>query len=641
MTHDHDPLRLAPPAKTLETVTDCPPFSSPFSNSKGGRWEGEMILKTLAIFCGFLSIIASVWIVVEVLKEPSKRSNVYHRLLCGMSLWDGIVSAAMFLSTWPMPTGGEDEDNTVWAIGNELTCLIQGTFVQFSIAPPIYNFCLALYYMLVVKYKYSEKQVKKIEPYMHALPNMVGIGTALFGLFHGIYGSALLWCWIEPDDTQFRWEMYYIPLWIVIILITTIMIVVYRTVERREMKLILGVGDTTTTTGNAAAAAAAAAAVTNNATNRMSLTSQGSERSFVVQQQQQQQHHNAFDGNSSFRGSITSGTDHANEGLLLLPESMMDALRIARASRSSGGGGGGGGGTITPLVGAPSNDRHGSSTNFVADALQRASLNHANLNHTVGPKNPSIISGGGGGLLDADQVMDAIGGFASVKEQQSVESNKLGSRAVFRQSLYYTLCFYAVYAFPTLNRILELHGHSFFLIFLLHGISIPAAGILNLIVYRYPFYKRLKQRYPGMSRWQRVRRSIRWSFLGPIKESNKVTPSQMQSQKSKIDPRNSSNMHSNLLEGSTAGNSQQPPDLLSSEFDPSIYRSSFMQTIIDDMLHFDDQDYIGNNIDLYNQMESDLNAVYSEFPTALTEDTVVVPTDFPVVLRRESISEEH
>ena len=58
--------------------------------------------------------------------------------------------------------------------------------------------------MLVVKYKYSEKQVKKIEPYMHILPNMVGIGTAFFGLFHGIYGSAMLWCWIEPDDTQFR-----------------------------------------------------------------------------------------------------------------------------------------------------------------------------------------------------------------------------------------------------------------------------------------------------------------------------------------------------------------------------------------------------------------------------------------------------
>ena len=64
-----------------------------------------------------------------------------------------------------------------------------------------------------------------------------------------------------------------------------------------------------------------------------------------------------------------------------------------------------------------------------------------------------------------------------------------------------------------------------------------------------------------------------------------------------------------------------------------------MQAIIDDMLHFDQGDFIGN--DFHNQMESDLNAVYSEFPTALTEDTVVVPTDFPVMLRPVSISEEH
>lgn len=174
---------------------------------------------------------------------------------------------------------------------------------------------------------------------------------------------------------------------------------------------------------------------------------------------------------------------------------------------------------------------------------------------------------------------------------------------------------------------------------LFNRICETAVLLTHIMLSIFRFYKRLKQRYPGMSRWQRVRRSIRWSFLGPIKESNKVTPSQMQSQKSKIDPRNSSNMHSTLLKDNE---NDQPPDLLSPEFDPSIFRSSFMQAIIDDMIHFDaDHDYtIGNN-DFHNQMESDLNAVYSEFPTALTEDTVVVPTDFPVVLRRISISEGH
>ena len=66
------------------------------------------------------------------------------------------------------------------------------------------NLCLSLYYMLVVKYKYSEKQVKKLEPYLQLVPNLAGIGTAFYGLFHGIYGSAMLWCWIESNDTQYR-----------------------------------------------------------------------------------------------------------------------------------------------------------------------------------------------------------------------------------------------------------------------------------------------------------------------------------------------------------------------------------------------------------------------------------------------------
>lgn len=235
--------------------------------------------------------------------------------------------------------------------------------------------------------------------------------------------------------------MYYVPLWIVIILITIIMIAVYRTVERREMKILA------------------------DPANRMSVTTVGSERSYVR------------DGSSSFRGSMNVGTDGniSHEGLYLLPEPMVDAMRIARASRT---------GILLHPPAAPHPQSHDHDRNFMVDALHRASLNRDPSSHLpAGPKNPSIISGG---VLDAEQVMDAIGGFASVKEQQSVESNKLGSRAVFRQSLYYTLSFYAVYLFPTLNRILELHGHDVFVIFLLHATCIPLQGFLNLVVYRYP-----------------------------------------------------------------------------------------------------------------------------------------------------------
>lgn len=77
----------------------------------------QVALALLPKVSGFFSMISSVWIVVEVLKETSKRSNVYHRLMCGMSIWVSLISASMFLSTWPMPTNnGEDGDNTVWYV---------------------------------------------------------------------------------------------------------------------------------------------------------------------------------------------------------------------------------------------------------------------------------------------------------------------------------------------------------------------------------------------------------------------------------------------------------------------------------------------------------------------------------------------
>jgi len=237
----------------------------------------------------------------------------------------------------------------------------------------------------------------------------------------------------------------------------------------------------------------------------MGVTSMGSEASYAQR------------NSSVFRASLTSGTDGdgdapgVGDGLFLLPEPMVDALRRARASRI---------GIPIPVslaIAGTANeqllDRHDI---FMADALQRASLNRDPSSSQLAsagrppPRNPSVLSGG---VLDADQVLDAIGGFSSVKEQRSVESNKLGSRAVFRQSLYYTLSFYAAFAFPTLNRILELNGYEFFWAFLLHATCIPLQGFFNLLVYRYPFYRRLKQRHPGMSRWQRIRQSARWSFL--------------------------------------------------------------------------------------------------------------------------------
>jgi hypothetical protein len=94
----------------------------------------RIALAILPKLTGFLSMVASFWIIVEVLTDIVKRSNVYHRLLLGMSLVDLISSISYFASTWPVPSGTDD---VTWAIGNERSCSLQGLFLQFGVASPV------------------------------------------------------------------------------------------------------------------------------------------------------------------------------------------------------------------------------------------------------------------------------------------------------------------------------------------------------------------------------------------------------------------------------------------------------------------------------------------------------------------------
>ncbi len=81
-----------------------------------------------------LSIFGSSWIMIEVLTQKSKRGNVYNRLLCTMSVFDFTTAAWMFASSWPVPDGSE---GVAFAIGNQVTCDVQGFFMQLGIIPRI------------------------------------------------------------------------------------------------------------------------------------------------------------------------------------------------------------------------------------------------------------------------------------------------------------------------------------------------------------------------------------------------------------------------------------------------------------------------------------------------------------------------
>jgi len=54
-----------------------------------------------------------------------------------------ISSFWLAMPTWPIPS----DSGTLWASGNDATCGLQVTLVQFGISNSIYNVSLSIYYV--------------------------------------------------------------------------------------------------------------------------------------------------------------------------------------------------------------------------------------------------------------------------------------------------------------------------------------------------------------------------------------------------------------------------------------------------------------------------------------------------------------
>jgi hypothetical protein len=199
----------------------------------------QIALALVPKFSSVLSLLGSSWIAIEVLTEenrrnPSKtkRKQPYHRLLLAMSIYDILESLWNFTSTWPIPAGTE---GVAWASGTTKTCSAQGFFLTLSVAVPIYNAFLSLYYMLVINFRVTDQQlVHWVEPSMHITAFVWAFGTALSSAVMGLFNNANLWCWIAPhplgcldsrrygDEANcergdnawiYRWAFYFAPLW--------------------------------------------------------------------------------------------------------------------------------------------------------------------------------------------------------------------------------------------------------------------------------------------------------------------------------------------------------------------------------------------------------------------------------------------
>jgi hypothetical protein len=131
-------------------------------------------------FTAMASVVGSSLIVRHVIlvrKNRSDEISTRHRLLAGMSVCDILSSSAWFLTSWPVP---EDAPIGIWNVGNQQTCTAQGFFTQLGIGTVIYNACLAIYYLLVIRYGWKNEYIaKRVEPWMHFLAISFALSTGV------------------------------------------------------------------------------------------------------------------------------------------------------------------------------------------------------------------------------------------------------------------------------------------------------------------------------------------------------------------------------------------------------------------------------------------------------------------------------
>ena len=160
-----------------------------------------MALSITQHFSGTLSIIGSSLIIYMILKGgKQKLGKIHNRLLLCLSTIDVLNSTSLGLSSIPFPKEFRSSNLVYNAFGSDKTCTAQGFFIAFGMATPIYNSCLCLYYMAVIKYNVKDDTLAKYEKYMHFCALTGPLSIAVYVVVLDLVRPSIKgFCWIDID----------------------------------------------------------------------------------------------------------------------------------------------------------------------------------------------------------------------------------------------------------------------------------------------------------------------------------------------------------------------------------------------------------------------------------------------------------
>lgn len=196
-----------------------------------------------------LSIPGSAFILYESIQDyrQGKGSSSMKRALVGMSCVDILSSIGWFLSTWAAPV----ESGAPFAAGNAQTCAFQGFLLQIAIAAPMYNGALVLYFLLIIKYQWSNQKLLKLEPYIHVFIWIWCFGTSIVLLALQLLNFIGPVCWVadppecfgdSPPSTcgqakYYATAFFCVPLWTSILMTIYALVHIYVTVRQTVTRM--------------------------------------------------------------------------------------------------------------------------------------------------------------------------------------------------------------------------------------------------------------------------------------------------------------------------------------------------------------------------------------------------------------------
>ena len=156
----------------------------------------ERLASILPQVAAIISMIGSYIVIREVLVDHrQRRGKAIPRILLEMCIADLIFSSGWFLATWPSPS---DVENLWHNVGNIATCNFQGFLLQFGLtASPLFNIFLATFYLLMVRYNWTDARLQKLEWWVHGGVWIFSLACSIFPIFLGLYNNAWTVCWFE------------------------------------------------------------------------------------------------------------------------------------------------------------------------------------------------------------------------------------------------------------------------------------------------------------------------------------------------------------------------------------------------------------------------------------------------------------